>query len=125
MTTGSETRSEAAHQFNLALFRARLTQVRAAELFDVDARSVRRWASGTTPVPVAVTVLLRLLHHKRITVDDIEYFAGRISSEELVARKDVAAAKSRLAKIQRAKIEAEIQANEAAAREELLLLERN
>lgn len=48
------------------LDRLGLTQVGAARLLEVDARTVRRWATGDVPIPKAVEMLL-----ERLTPDDV------------------------------------------------------
>lgn len=48
-------------QFRFALIRLDLSQVGAASLFAVDERTARRWASGERPVPVSVSIALRLM----------------------------------------------------------------
>ncbi len=45
-------------QFRAALGRLDITQVRAAELFGVNPRTVRDWISGETRIPKAVAILL-------------------------------------------------------------------
>lgn len=61
-----------ANQIRAALDHLGLTQVAAAGLFGVEARSVRRWVSGDSPVPDAVAVVLRLLIAEKITLADVE-----------------------------------------------------
>ncbi len=59
-------------QFRAALARLKLSQLGAARLFDVDARTVRRWALSERAIPSSVAILLRLLLAEKITRDDIE-----------------------------------------------------
>jgi transcriptional regulator with XRE-family HTH domain len=101
-TETPETEMSPEERFELRLLSSGLSQAGVAELFGVKVRTVRRWASGATPVPVAVTVVLGLLSGKRVTLDEVEYYADRISIEELDARKDLREAQRRLAEIQRA-----------------------
>jgi len=61
-----------ANQIRAALDHLGLTQVAVAQLFGVEARSVRRWVSGDSPVPDAVAVVLRLVVAGKITLDDVE-----------------------------------------------------
>jgi len=59
------------NQFRRALKQLGLTQIAAGQLFQVGARTARRWALGESPVPPPVVILLRLLIKKRIKVEDI------------------------------------------------------
>ena len=61
-----------ANQIRAALDQLGLTQVAAAQLFGVEARSVRRWVSGNSPVPDAVAIVLRLVVAGKIALDDVE-----------------------------------------------------
>jgi DNA-binding transcriptional regulator YiaG len=45
-------------QYRAALERLKLTQAQAAELFNVNDRTSRRWALGETPVPTSVAMVL-------------------------------------------------------------------
>jgi len=47
-----------------------LSQVRAAHLLGVDARTSRRWATGERPVPDTVVRFLRLVMALRMTGED-------------------------------------------------------
>ena len=38
-----------------------LNQLEAAQLFDVDARTIRRWQTGVVSIPLATATLLRLM----------------------------------------------------------------
>jgi GcrA cell cycle regulator len=49
-----------------------IPQRRAAQLFNVDARSIRRWQNGDRRVPYGIVLVLHLLAMKAITVDQIE-----------------------------------------------------
>jgi hypothetical protein len=96
-----------AGSFNSSLTICRLTHAAASELFGVETRSIRRWASGSSPVPEAVAIVLRLLRlrYNGITLDDIEYIAGRITAEERDARRDLRAAQRRLNEIEGKRLE--------------------
>ncbi len=59
-------------QLRAALARLNLSQLGAARLFEVDARTVRRWALGERAIPSSVAILLRLLLAGKITPEDIE-----------------------------------------------------
>jgi len=85
-----------ADKFNSCLLRVCLTQTATGELFGVEDQTVRRWAAGTTSVPDAVAILLELVARKFVTLDEVEYVAGRISLDELEARRDERAADERL-----------------------------
>ena len=85
-----------ADKFNSFLLQVRLTQTAAGELFGFEDQTVRRWAAGTTPVPDAVAIVLKLVALKLVTLDEVEYVAGRISLDELEARRDERAAEERL-----------------------------
>lgn len=60
-----------AKQFQAAIDRLGLTQVGAARLFGYDARTARRWKEADA-TPPAVSILLRLLLAKTITIEDVE-----------------------------------------------------
>jgi DNA-binding transcriptional regulator YiaG len=49
------------NQFNAALERLGLTQVRFAALIGKSDRAVRNWAGGRWPVPVETALLLKLM----------------------------------------------------------------
>ncbi len=59
-------------QFRAALARLKLSQLGAARLFHVDARTVRRWALGERAIPGSIAILLHLLLAGKITTHDIE-----------------------------------------------------
>ena len=59
-----------ANQYRAALSRLCLTQVEAAKLFSVDARTSRRWAEKGLTGPAAI--LLRLLLTGKITIRDLK-----------------------------------------------------
>jgi DNA-binding transcriptional regulator YdaS (Cro superfamily) len=63
-----------AKQFRAALTRLDLTQIAAAKLFDVNASTVRRWASGAVPVPFLVDMLLTFAIEGKIKTTDIRGF---------------------------------------------------
>ena len=58
-------------QFRAALDRLGLTQVGAARLLGVDARTVRRWALGERPVHPTVVVLLRAMLGGKLRAADL------------------------------------------------------
>lgn len=58
-------------QFRAALARLELSQLGAARLFGVDARTARRWALGERSIPETAAILLRLMLAGKITADDI------------------------------------------------------
>jgi hypothetical protein len=59
-------------QFQAAIDRLGLSQVRAAKLFGADPRTARRWALGERDVPECVAIVLRLLLSGKITIEDVE-----------------------------------------------------
>ena len=59
-------------QFQSAIDRLGLSQVKAARLFGANPRTARKWASGVNGVPECVAILLRLLLAGKITVEDVE-----------------------------------------------------
>jgi hypothetical protein len=61
-----------AKQFQAAIDRLGLSQVRAAKLFGSDPRTARRWALGEREVPACVAIVLRLLLAGKIAVEDVE-----------------------------------------------------
>jgi hypothetical protein len=61
-------------QFQTAINRLGLSQVRAAKLFGFEPRSARRWAASDSAVPEPVAILLRLLLAGKITIEDVEKF---------------------------------------------------
>lgn len=61
-----------ANQYRTALERLSLSQVGAARLFQVGERTSRRWASGETPIPVSVAIVLGMLARKKVSLKDIE-----------------------------------------------------
>lgn len=58
-------------QYRTSIAALGLTQVSAAYLFGVDARTSRRWALGERPVPGSVVKLLRLMLTGRLSLDDV------------------------------------------------------
>jgi DNA-binding transcriptional regulator YiaG len=54
-------------QFRFALDKLGLTQVGAAHLLNVNERTLRRWATGDQPVPLAVAYLLAIMIRHKIT----------------------------------------------------------
>ena len=63
-------------QYRAALAALALSQVRAAALFGVDARTSRRWALGEKPVPRMVALVLRLMLRHGVTADEANKMAG-------------------------------------------------
>jgi transcriptional regulator with XRE-family HTH domain len=59
-----------AKQFRATLKQLGLTQAQLARLFNVDVRTVRRWAAGDVHGPTAI--LLWLLEAGIISLDDVE-----------------------------------------------------
>jgi DNA-binding transcriptional regulator YiaG len=57
-----------AEQFRHALSRLGLTQTGAARLFDINERTVRRWAADEGPIPRVVALLLRLIILYKVNV---------------------------------------------------------
>jgi hypothetical protein len=62
----------AATEFCQALDVLNVTQIRAAQLFGVTPRHIRRWRSGDRHLPHAVGIVCRLLAAGAVTVDQIE-----------------------------------------------------
>jgi hypothetical protein len=60
-----------AQEYRDALERLKLTQLDAGELFNVGARTSRRWALGQARVPTSVAMLLRLMLRKRVEPNDV------------------------------------------------------
>lgn len=56
--------------FRDALSRLNLTQVKAADLFEVTNRTVNRWATGRLAVPGAVEMALQVLIYAKINPED-------------------------------------------------------
>ena len=59
-------------QYREALDKLKMTQLAAAQLFDIGPRTSRRWALDEARIPTPVAILLRLLLKKRIKLEDIE-----------------------------------------------------
>lgn len=57
-------------EYRDALAALSLSQVRAASLFGVDARTSRRWALGEAAVPRMVALVLRLMLRHGVTADE-------------------------------------------------------
>lgn len=62
-------------QFQEAIASLDLTQVGAAMLFGVNARTARRWAAGDQPIPKAVALALRLLIRHKVSLKTAERLA--------------------------------------------------
>lgn len=58
-----------ADEYRRALEKLDITQNAAGDLFEVGARTSRRWALGETRIPKAVALLLRLMLKKRIKLE--------------------------------------------------------
>ncbi len=58
-------------QYREAIARLGLTQVAAGEFLIGNPRTSRRWASGDSPVPRSVALLLRLMIEHDIKPDDL------------------------------------------------------
>ncbi len=58
-------------QYRDAIARLGLTQVAAGEFLIGNPRTSRRWASGESPVPRSVALLLRLMIEHDIKPDDV------------------------------------------------------
>jgi hypothetical protein len=67
--------SATATEFRATLGALGITQHRAAQLFGVGARSVRRWQDGDRRVPCGVDIVLRLLAAGTVTVTQVEQAA--------------------------------------------------
>ena len=59
-------------QFRDTLGALGITQARLGRLLGLDKNTANRWATGSTEVPQAVAVLLRLVAAGRLTVDDLD-----------------------------------------------------
>lgn len=64
-------------EYRDALAALSLSQVRAASLFGVDARTSRRWALGEATVPRMVALALRLMLRHGVTADEANKLAER------------------------------------------------
>ncbi len=59
------------HEYRDAIARLGLSQVKAGELLVCNPRTSRRWASGESPVPRSVALLLQLMVRHNLTADDV------------------------------------------------------
>jgi DNA-binding transcriptional regulator YiaG len=59
-------------ELDRALMKLDMTQTAFAALVGVDPRTVRTWVGGARPMPLAATIVLRLLLAGKITIADIE-----------------------------------------------------
>jgi hypothetical protein len=59
-------------QYRDAIARLEMSQVRAGEFLCGNPRTSRRWASGESPVPQAVAMLLRLMVRLKLDPDDVK-----------------------------------------------------
>lgn len=64
-------------EYRDALAALSLSQVRAASLFGVDARTSRRWALGEAAVPRMVALALRLMLRHGVTPEEANKLAER------------------------------------------------
>ena len=64
-------------EYRDALAALSLSQVRAASLFGVDARTSRRWALGEAAVPRMVALVLRLMLRHGVSVEQANKLAER------------------------------------------------
>lgn len=64
-------------EYRDALAALALSQVRAAALFGVDARTSRRWALGEAAVPRMVALALRLMLRHGVNADEANNLAER------------------------------------------------
>jgi hypothetical protein len=60
-----------AQEYRAALEALQITQLDAGELFNVGARTSRRWASGEARVPTSVAMLLRLMLRKQVSPNNV------------------------------------------------------
>lgn len=58
-------------QYRDAIARLGMSQVRAGEFLIGNPRTSRRWASGDSPVPRSVALLLRLMIKMELTPEDV------------------------------------------------------
>lgn len=58
-------------QFERCIATLGLSQTAASVFLDVSDRQVRRWVSGASPVPEAVSKLLRLMVRLKIKPEDV------------------------------------------------------
>lgn len=58
-------------QYRDAIARLGLTQVAAGEFLIGNPRTSRRWASGESPVPQSVAMLLRLMIKLKLSPNDV------------------------------------------------------
>jgi len=65
-------RAAATTEFARALDVLNLTQLRAAQLFGVNVRHIRRWGRGDRRVPRGVGIVLRLLAAGAVSIDQVE-----------------------------------------------------
>lgn len=61
-----------AEELRAALHNLSLSQNAAARFLEVDARRVRRWASGDEEIPAAVAYLLRVMVRLGLTASYVE-----------------------------------------------------
>jgi hypothetical protein len=59
-------------QLRAALDQLELSQLKAAKLLRVDARTMRRWISGDTLVPEPVAIIFELLLASKINIADLQ-----------------------------------------------------
>jgi DNA-binding transcriptional regulator YiaG len=64
-------------EYRYALDQLGLTQVAAAEFLGVNARTSRSWASGRSPIPRAVEMLLGLMIECGLSPDTVSHAAAK------------------------------------------------
>jgi len=60
-----------AEEYKAALEALKITQLDAGELFNVGARTSRRWALGEARIPTSVAMLLRLMLRKQVSPNNV------------------------------------------------------
>jgi hypothetical protein len=71
---------QSAAELGAALSALNITQRRAAELFAVTSRHIRRWKSGDRRLPHAVAIVLHLLARGVVTIDQVAQAAGLVAA---------------------------------------------
>jgi hypothetical protein len=64
-------------EYAKAIERLDLTQVEAARFLGVDDTTSRRWVADRSPVPRAVTMLLRLMIRYRLSPDHVQTLVAK------------------------------------------------
>src|SRR5262245_58576181 len=81
MSYPSSLRPAAASELRATLDALGLTPGRAAQLFHVSSKSVRRWRSGNRRIPAGVGLVLCLLAAKAVTIDQVEQATTSASAQ--------------------------------------------